>query len=103
MLVMQKLDLFSAIMGVTVSFWVIVALLVLVESIRREKMVPASLFYVVTMATFLITGPVLPSIGVVTRVMEGVIMFANIIVHAWQLSKLRVQPEQKSDGETEQD
>jgi hypothetical protein len=85
----QSLDLAGAVIGTMVSVWVIVALLVLVESIRKEQAVPAALFYVVTMATFLITAPVLPNFAPITHVVEGTIMFANIVVHLWQLGRLR--------------
>ncbi|MBX9667874.1 MAG: hypothetical protein K2X93_09665 [Candidatus Obscuribacterales bacterium] len=84
--VSSKLDLFGAVTGSVVALWLIVALLVLIESIRKDRVVAAALFYVVTMATFLITTPVLPnsSLG---HLVEGVIMFANIVVHAIQFAK----------------
>jgi hypothetical protein len=89
----QSIDLIGAIIGSIVSIWVVVALLVLVESIRKEQAIPAALFYVVTMATFLMTAPVLPSFAPITHVIEGIIMFANIIVHVWQLAKSRAPKE----------
>jgi len=84
----QKLDLYAAIIGTIVQLWVIVALLVLIESIRREQAIPAALFYVVTMATFLMLAPALPSVAPMTRMLEGTMMLANIIVHICFLVKL---------------
>lgn len=75
--------------GSLVTVWVIVALLVLIESIRKEQAVPAALFYVVTMATFLFIAPNLQKFAPVTQLIEGVIMVSNIVVHIWQLMKLK--------------
>ncbi len=85
----DKMDLLMVVAGSLVTVWVIVALLVLIESIRKERTVPAALFYVVTMATFLFIAPNLQKFAPITRVIEGVIMFANIAVHTWQLLKLK--------------
>lgn len=92
----EKIDVLNVIAGSLVTLWVIIALLVLIESIRKERTVPAALFYVVTMATFLFIGPNLQKFAPVTRVVEGTIMFANIAVHVWQLLKLKA-PEPKPD------
>ncbi|MDZ4837233.1 MAG: hypothetical protein SGJ27_25900 [Candidatus Melainabacteria bacterium] len=88
----DKVDLLMVVAGSMVALWVIVALLVLIESIRQERIVPAALFYVVTMATFLLTAPVLQTYAATTHVVEGVIMCSNIAVHAWQFARLQAKP-----------
>ena len=99
----DKMDLLMVVAGSLVTVWVIVALLVLIESIRKERTVPAALFYVVTMATFLFIAPNLQKFAPITRVIEGVIMFANIAVHTWQLLKLKSVEEKLAPREVASD
>lgn len=91
-----KLDLFGALTETAVALWLIVAVLVLVESIRREKVIAPALFYVVTMSTFLLTSPLIPIYGW-GHTVEGIIMLANAIVHLVALFRKKKSDAPKKD------
>jgi len=89
-----KLDLFVAVTGAGVAIWLVVAVLVLIESMRHETVIVPTIFYVVTVATLFLASPLNPistDVGI-GNIAEACIMAANIIVHSLWLVKSSKKP-----------
>ncbi|MBZ0185190.1 MAG: hypothetical protein K8F91_02985 [Candidatus Obscuribacterales bacterium] len=90
-------DALWIITGAVANLWLIAAVIVLVESIRQERVIKGTIFYVTTMTVLLFSTPALPSqrIG---HMLEAAIMLSNIIVHLVLLLRLdRMQTPAEDD------
>ncbi|MBX9695981.1 MAG: hypothetical protein K2Z81_26580 [Cyanobacteria bacterium] len=82
----MPLDQIHAVVSVVLVVWLIVSVLLLIESIRSKLAIPAAMFYVVTISTMYVTEPAWGN-ETWSHIIKLSILAANLLVQGFYLGR----------------